>query len=102
MVEVTRGLVGREGGDIRGEDGDQLQTTERPSYILDHISTDDSVTTCDVYRSVRFPGEFVDVKTVLLYKGHPAGALRVFHSVFSLRFLVSDKADSFVRDARSR
>lgn len=54
---------------IEGGDGDQLQTTECPSYVLDHISTDDSVTTFSIDRGVRRLGEFADVGTTLLSEG---------------------------------
>jgi len=45
VVEWSRGGPVGWWGDRGGwGNGDRLQTTERPSYVLDHISTDDSVT----------------------------------------------------------
>jgi hypothetical protein len=46
--------------------GDQLQTTECPSYVLDHISTDDSVTTFFIDRGVRGFSDFADIGNTFL------------------------------------
>lgn len=72
---------GREGNDrvIEGggkENGDQLQTTERPSCVLDYISMDDSVTIFIVSRNVWSLGEYSLMLESLSSRGHPSSKAR--------------------------
>lgn len=62
-------------GVIEGGNGGRLQTTERPSCVPDHISTDDSVTTCVVDRGVRFHGGFADGRAARFSRAPFRGAL---------------------------
>lgn len=75
MVEVARGLVGW-WGNRGGGNGDQLQTTERPSYVLDHISTDDSVTGFALWtEAFNFPTNSL-ISRPLASWGHPFSGAR--------------------------
>lgn len=54
-----------------GWDRDQLQTTERPFYVLDYISTDNSVTTFVVDQNIRSRDEYPLMSGVTLFSRAP-------------------------------